>query len=383
MDRLDTNCVNEVVCLDDPASSFLRDSPFIVHALGSGKGPWRRHPTLRPWLLKNLKRFDAVIVHGLWLYHSYAVTNAARRVRSTGGSGKEIRVFVMPHGMLDPWFQNDRSRRIKAARNWFYWKLIEQFTISNADGVLFTCERELELARTTFNPYRPRREVNVGYGVGEPPADSEAIRHAFREKTPALGLRPYLLFLSRIHPKKGVDLLIRAYTEVAIERDRSGLPTPDLVIAGPLDSQYAKAMQELAGSGMSKLPTCNGPGIYFPGMLVGDAKWGAFYGCEALVLPSHQENFGIAVVEALACGRPALITNQVNLYSDLEADGAAYVCDDTQGSVTDLINAWLHTPDERRREMAENARYCYCKRYQPETAARNLLAALCCTGRAP
>ena len=76
----------------------------------------------------------------------------------------------MPHGMLDPWFQRDKSRRVKAVRNWFYWWLVERGVVNAADALLFTCQQELELARTTFGGYRPKREMDVGYGIAEPPA---------------------------------------------------------------------------------------------------------------------------------------------------------------------------------------------------------------------
>ena len=107
-----------------------------------------------------------MIIHGLWQYQSYAVTGAVRRLRRSNPTGSTPRLFVMPHGMLDPWFQTDASRRFKAWRNWLYWKLIEHRTVSESDGVLFTCQKELELARLPFRPYRPRREINVGYGCG-------------------------------------------------------------------------------------------------------------------------------------------------------------------------------------------------------------------------
>src|SRR6185369_16511419 len=105
--------------------------------------------------------------------------------------------------------------------------------------------------------------------------------------------------------KKGVDLLISAYADVYQSKPASPAP-PALVIAGPLNSDFADAMQKLAAE-LSPRDT-----VFWPGLLSGDAKWGAFHGCEAFVLPSHQENFGIAVAEALACGKPVLISNQVN-----------------------------------------------------------------------
>ena len=162
-------CASEVVCLDDPGADFIAAAEFPIHAIGESRGPWAKHPGLLPWLLDNLSRYDAVIIHGLWQYHSYAVTEAVGKFRRSNPTETMPRVFVMPHGMLDPWFQNEPSRRIKAWRNWLYWKLIEHRTIAQADGVLFTCQKELELARLPFRPYRPAKEFNVGYGVADPP----------------------------------------------------------------------------------------------------------------------------------------------------------------------------------------------------------------------
>jgi len=172
-------CLNEVVCLDDPSAPFLETDPLIIHALGQGRGPLRYHPGLIPWLEANLSRFDAVIVHGLWLWPSIATRIATHRLRkklqrlsasslSRSASSqlptpKIPPYFVMPHGMLDPWFQKDKSRKLKALRNSIYWHLIENSVIRDASGVLFTCDQELLLAKISFLNYRPRREINVGY----------------------------------------------------------------------------------------------------------------------------------------------------------------------------------------------------------------------------
>ena len=122
-------------------------------------------------------------------------------------------LFVMPHGMLDPWFQNDPSRRVKAIRNSIYWKLVEHKTIETANCILFTCQKELELARQPFRPYRPQGEANVGLGVALPPPFNESMQEAFNQRVSLAKDQSYFLFLSRIHPKKGVDLLIRAYEQ--------------------------------------------------------------------------------------------------------------------------------------------------------------------------
>src|SRR5690606_9826924 len=131
---------NEVVCMDDPHAEFLGEDEFPIHAVGPANNPWAYGPKLKSWLTENFRRFDVVIVHGLWLYPGYAVFQTYKSIR-----GNTPKLFVMPHGMLDPYFQKARSRKLKAMRNWLYWKWIEQRLIHQADGVLFTCEQEMIL----------------------------------------------------------------------------------------------------------------------------------------------------------------------------------------------------------------------------------------------
>jgi glycosyltransferase involved in cell wall biosynthesis len=108
-------------------------------------------------------------------------------------------------------------------------------------------------------------------------------------------------------------------------------------------------------------------------MLLGDAKWGAFAACEAFVLPSHQENFGVAVVEALASGRPVLLTHPVNISQDLAADGCALVEPDTAEGVGRLLARWLALSPEQRTEMGERARESFLRRYDMRRNAEAIL----------
>jgi len=352
---------NEVVSLDDPESNFLGTDGFRIHACGPGQGAWCWNPALTSWLKNNISRFDAVIIHGLWQYHSYA---AWRAVKVANGNAKDypIQLFVMTHGMLDPWFQKISVRPFKAVRNWLFWKLVEKRVVNDADGLIFTCEQERLLAHLTFRPYKPQSEHVVGLGVETPPTYNDLMRKAFQCLSPDLAGRKYLLFLSRIHPKKGVDLLIRAYSEA--QRMTAPDSRPCLVIAGPgLDTPYGQDMQKLAEQ------LCPANSIHFPGMLTGDAKWGAFYGCDAFILPSHQENFGIAVVEALACGKPVLISNQVNIWREIEAMGAGIVKTDSLAGTLDGLNNWALKNDAERKSMATSARHCYQSHFQTDQFA--------------
>jgi glycosyltransferase involved in cell wall biosynthesis len=371
---------NEVACLDAPDTDFNADDQFTVYKLGPTFGRWGASKHLLPWLCQHLPKYDAVIVHGIWMYHSYAVMRATRMLASQGQPSIP-RVFIMPHGMLDPWFQRHPSRRLKAWRNWLWWKLIEQRVIHRADGLLFTCQRELELARETFWPYRPLRELNVGYGVQPPPPISHFMQSAFASVCPLPDAKRFLLFLGRLHPKKGIELLIRAYADVC---RRELVPTPPaLVIAGPGDSNYVDALKILAqtlgvyAQHPQAEPSLHPKGnVYFPGMLRGAAKWGAFYQCSAFVLPSHQENFGIAVAEALACSKPVLITNQVNIHREIEQYNAGYTAVDNLQGITDLLTRYMKQTQDSVELLGRNARSCFESHFDVNVSARSLLAAV-------
>ena len=364
---------SEVACLDDPESLFLNQDCFPIHALGPSKGPWCYSPKLAQWLGENLPRFDVAIVHGLWLYHSYAVWKIVRKLNNELEIyEKRLKFFVMPHGMLDPWFQETKGRRLKAIRNWLYWKVIEHRVVNEADGLLFTCETELVQARKPFTPYNPRREINVSFGIQAPPDYQDSMREAFLAKCPDIRNQPYLLFLSRIHLKKGVDMLIEAYASLIKEQSVSQDPFPKLVIAGPgLDTEYGERIQNLVNNN-AKLKGL----VLFTGMLIGDAKWGALHGCEALILPSHQENFGIAVAEALACAKPVLISNQINIWREIEAGGGGLIADSTMAGTQQLLIQWLNLKHAQKVEMRRRAKNTFRTYFTIELVAEQLKKAI-------
>jgi len=348
---------NEVLSMDEEGEVKSWNDAFTIHPIGHSSGPWGYNARLVSWLQENQRNYDLIIIHGLWLYNSFATAKTILKEE------ERPLLWIMPHGMLDPYFQQAEGRKLKALRNWIYWKLIEGGAANNADALLFTTQEELLLARTSFRPYKPRKELNVGYGVPLPPSYMVRLKGAFEQMLENELTQPYLLFLSRIHEKKGVDLLVKAYQSL-----KQYYVMPDLVIAGPgLDEAYGQCIEQMAN---------NDPQIHFPGMLNGDAKWGAFYGCEALILPSHQENFGIVVAEALACAKPVLITNKVNIWREIDQGGAGLVADDTLESVYWQLDTWRELESEKRETMGLQARRTYEKYFSIEQAARNMKTAM-------
>jgi glycosyltransferase involved in cell wall biosynthesis len=243
----------EIATLDPPAAQWSQGLRCPVHELGPARfGAYRYTPRLLPWLRKHATRHDAVVVHGLWQYQGFAVRQALR------GSGTPY--FVFPHGMLDPWFR--RAYPLKHLKKQLYWPWGEYRVLRDARAVLFTCEQERLLARHTFAPYQVKEAI-TSFGSPRPPGDPSRQREAFFARWPELAGRRILLFLGRIHPKKGCDLLIEAFARISAQH-----PDLHLVMAGPDQAGWRDELRQRAASlGLAR--------VTWTGMLAGDFKWGA------------------------------------------------------------------------------------------------------------
>lgn len=355
--------VQEVATLDGPDAPFLAKFPGKVHALGpagrnlaqGGGRIWERFgftPGAIQWVKDHRDEYDAVIVSGLWNYGA-----AVGRFGLTGYK-KPVLVFI--HGMLAPWLKEFNS----PLKHWVKqacWLFNEGVLLNRADRVLFTSEEEMISARGGFMPYRLREQV-VSYGTGDAPTPPERFIPAFRSMCPDLGDRRYILFLSRIYPKKGCDLLIDSFAKFA-----SRMPGVDLVMAGPDQIGWTEKLKQQAQTlGIADR-------IHWPGMVTGDAKWGAYHGAGAFVLPSHHENFGIVVAEAMACGRPLLISDKINIWRETLEDGASIVEPDTAEGTDRLFERYLALDEAQVEAMSANSRASFLKRFHIDNVAADLV----------
>ena len=340
----------EVVSLDPPGAPFLAESPLPVYPLGPTLLKYAFSPRFVPWVRANAGRYDAVIVNGIWQFQSFGAWRALRNSSTP--------YVLFTHGMLDPWFK--KQYPLKHLKKWMYWPWAEYRVLRDARAVLFTCEEERRLARSSFWLYRCN-EVVVSYGTAKSENDPNAELREFFEHYPELRDKKLAVFIGRIHPKKGCDLLIEAFAKVLSHR-----PDWHLVIAGPdqvgLRGDLTRRAEQLNIASR----------ITWTGMLGGTMKWGALHAAELFVLPSHQENFGIAVAEALAAGVPALISNKVNIWREIESDGAGIVAEDTLEGTCAMLQTYVGLPEEKRLVMRRAARDCFGARFEIKKAAQAL-----------
>ncbi|MGA8740207.1 MAG: glycosyltransferase, partial [Terracidiphilus sp.] len=304
----------------------------------------------------NANRFDVVILHGLWNYSSVGSWRVLRK-HST-----PYVVFV--HGMMSRWFRD--CFPIKHAAKQAFWSLLEGRVVRDARYALFTAEEERLDAQNVFCGYQYYKERVVPYGTVVPVGDEASQRMALLAAHPAFNGRRFLLFVGRLHSVKGCDLLIQAFAQSLdrIPRD------VDIVIAGPdqtgLSGQLKAMAQQL---GVAKR-------IHWTGMVNGDLKWGMFRSCEALILPSHHENFGLVVVEAMACSRPVLISNKVAVCREVAGSSAGIVEPDTlEGTRQLIVKFWDLSEDERSR-MGLAAKRAFHRYFDIEVTAREFARAI-------
>ena len=266
-------------------------NPAFLKEFPPGMGPRRLgfSPQMRRWLRHAVlsEQVDIIHNHSLWMMPNVYPGWATR--------GQKCRLVVSPRGTLSEWSlsQSAQAKRI-------FWWLLQKPAFREAACFHATAESELDdIRRAGFR--QPVCIIPNGVDVPEVQQKSASSRRG-------------LLFLGRIHPKKGVDLLLHAWRALS---DR--FPDWDLQIVGPDDGGYLPQMQALA----SELRLQR---VKFSGPLYGEEKWRAYRDSELFVLPTHSENFGMSVAEALAAGTPAIVTRGAP-WSELETRGAGWWID--------------------------------------------------------
>jgi glycosyltransferase involved in cell wall biosynthesis len=261
--------------------------------------------------------FDIVHIHSLYQFPSLAASYYARVHRKP--------YLIAPHGSLDPYL-----RRHHRFRKGAYGLLVERRDLNNASAIHYTTQDELELAK----PVGIRAPgVVAPLGINREEFSALPPRGTFRNLHPELQSGRLVTFLGRLTAKKGLDTLIRAFALVCKAFDDARL-----IIAGPDDE----------GHGAQVCTWLKEAGVYdrtlITGMITGDRKLALLADTDVWVLSSYTENFGVAVVEAMACGLPVVISDKVNIHREVTAAKAGLVVPCRAKEVASAIGAILGDP---------------------------------------
>jgi glycosyltransferase involved in cell wall biosynthesis len=258
---------------------------------------WKPSIPMAHFLVESMDNYDVIHLHSLYLFHDWVGGILAQRAR--------IPYIVRPHGLLDPYIWEHHRPRKRLVEVLFQTRVL-----NHAAAIHYTSELEREIS----GPYAgtaPSRVVPLGVSLKNlenlPPPE------VFHRQFPATAGKRIVLFFSRLHQKKGLDLLVPAFAAA-----HRVAPDLHLVIAGPDDGVLAATIERVAAHGIDAAVT-------FTGMRTGEDKLAAFGAASMFVLPSYSENFGIAVVEAMAAGLPCIVSDQVNIHRDISDQGAIIV----------------------------------------------------------
>lgn len=268
-----------------------------------GSGAFRISPSLLQWVRSNANNYDVIHVHGLL----NPISSLAARACISSGH----KVVIRPFGTLSRYTFSHRRRLLKKS----YFALLDRHSIKRAHALHFTTDAERDEAGWHGVSFDERAHV-----VPPPCEISGALHHT------ALSNPLRAVYLSRINPVKNVELLLEAWAIV-----RRSLPGAELVIAGSGHPAYMETIRDRA----EKLGVRGS--VQFPGFLEGHAKSELLQSGRFFVLPSHHENFGMAVLEALSAGLPVIITREVQLAAFVQQNNLGIVVESRAQAVADAM----------------------------------------------
>jgi glycosyltransferase involved in cell wall biosynthesis len=300
------------------ARRYAEHYALDVHKTGRLRG-YAYSATLAAALDAAARQTDLVHMHTLWTYPTLAAAWLCRKLGTP--------YVVMPHGMLDP-----HSLTRKRLRKWVYGRVLEWPNVRAARAMIYTHAEEQRLAEQAVGGL-PAGYV-VSLGADEPPATGRAeLAERFLAMHPELRGRSLVTFLGRLHPKKGLDLLIPAFAAVL-----QAVSDARLMLVGPGEENYLRSLRgSVVEYGLRDA-------VVFTGPLANEAKWQALAASTVFVLPSYQENFALTVVEALRCGVPVVLSRRVNIWQDVTRAEAGLACDLSVAGVAGAILRYVQEP---------------------------------------
>ncbi|MEK6302298.1 MAG: glycosyltransferase [Acidobacteriota bacterium] len=285
---------------------------------------------LTRWLERHIRDYDLVHIHALFSYSAYTAAKLAIKHR--------VPYVVRPLGVLNRWGMENRRRLLKRVS----FRLIERRILINAAAIHYTSDQErLEAEQAGVTT----ASVVIPLGIDTSVLQTGASAARFYERFPSAEGRDIILFLSRLDPKKGLDILLRAFAKV-----QSAQPASLLVVAGDGEAEFVESLKRLAGElGI-------GEQVLWTGFLGGDDKAAAFRAASVFALPSYSENFGLVVAEAMASGLPCVVSDQVGVAPDVEEFQAGSVVPCEAAPLASALQRLLASAELRERFGANAVR---------------------------
>ena len=293
---------------------------------------------LAAWLNSNIREFGLAHIHAVFNHSSIAAAHVCRK--------RAVPYVVRPLGTLEPWSMTQKSVRKRV-----FWQVAGKAMLRRAAAVHYTTDAEKSSTESLLG-------LNQGKVIGLGVEINSYAKEQLAQHFPDLAQQPYAVVMSRLHPKKGLDVLIEAFLAL-VQREK--FAQWRLVIAGDGPSDHVAKLKEMAAASDR---------IVFTGWVDGEAKDAVLSGASLLVLPSHQENFGMCVMEALARSVPVLVSPHVNLAHEIVLANAGWIATVDKDALTTRLAEALSNEEERAARGRAGKQLS--KKYSWESAAKSL-----------
>jgi len=288
------------------------------------------------WLYQNKNNYNLFIIHGLWQF----ITLLSRIIIPN-------KYLVFTHGMLDPYF---KSEKFKSFKKKIYWNIFEKKNLLKAKFVLLNSIKEKKQINNTFVKTNGIKFKLINYGIYPKDINFKKSKLKFYSKFKFLENYKLIVYIGRIHPKKGLDILIDAFEKIDNKRYI-------LLIAGDINNKYAKALiQKVKNKNNSKK-------IIFANFLKGEIKWGAISNAASTILPSHGENFGVSIAESLLAGTPVICSNKVGTSKQIKESNAGIIVKNNKLSLYKGIMKFINLSQKQKEKLSKNSITCFNKNF--------------------
>ena len=324
----------DIVTHDNKESQFVKIKNTTIHNMGpSLLGDYNLNFKFTKWLIQNRSKYDLFIVHGLWQFNTLAARLFLKK-----------KYYVFVHGQLDPSYKKFFFNKIK---KFIYWNLIEKKNLKDSKFILLTNKKEKDLLNDTYVNTKGLKKKVVDYGILEPKYDTSKVKKIFYKKFKSLKDKDFYIYLGRFHNKKGCEIIMNAVKYFSLRKK------PINVLMCGSNNIYKKYLQKISKDlNIEK-------NIIWSNFLKNDIKLGALLSSKAMLLPSYGENFGVALVEAMACGIPVLTTNKVNIYNYIIENNAGYISSPNNVNFIKIINKFENLKKSNITQLKKNAYRCF------------------------
>lgn len=350
------NVKADLLTVDKAYKIFGEQNNIKTYYISNSFLKYKYSINFRPWLKKNIKNYDAIIVNGLWVYNNLATYLEAQKYK--------IPYFLFTHGMLDPWF--NKRYKIKKIKKYIYWKLVQSRVLQNASGVIFTNNEEYKLAKKSFKPFKVKKIIHSYGTIEKKIKNKRKLLFEFYKKFPGTKNKKIILYIGRFNEKKGCDILIKAFSQI------KNFKNLHLLMVGPVqkDNSYVNQLKKLIDE--KKI----NKNVTWTGTLINDYKNLVYNISYVFCFPTHSENFGITIAESLSNKLPVITTNKTNIYKILKKNKIGFITNDNTRNIKKNLEMFLNLSKREYDRYKLNSYKCFQENFNLETNVEKFVSTL-------